>query len=170
MQVTEAIALEHASLLRVFGQVERVLPRLRSAAEVATLATIVEGLLNTHRELEINFAFVALDHSLHHKKRLTTLYEDHQELDERLRQVHEAPTCARAGGLLKAGLGAARAHFHEEERDLFPMLEQALGLGVLAALGEAFQKAARAEVSGARARAPGSLVSSRSRVRKIAPL
>jgi iron-sulfur cluster repair protein YtfE (RIC family) len=170
MQVTEAIALEHASMLRLFGQIERVLPRLRSAAEVATLATIVEGLLNTHRELEVNFAFVALDHSLHHKKRLTTLYEDHQELDERLRQVREAPTRARARGLLKAGLGAARAHFNEEERHLFPVLKRALGTGVSAALGEAFQKAARAKENGARARGRGSLVSSRSRLRKVAPL
>jgi hypothetical protein len=110
MQVTEAIALEHACLLRVFGQVERVLPRLGSVAEVATLATIVEGLLNTHRELEVNFAFVALDHALHQKKRLTILHQDHHALDGQLRQVHEAPTCEQARELLKAGLRAARTH------------------------------------------------------------
>jgi len=143
MQVTEAIALEHASLLRVFGQIERVLPRLRSAAEVATLAMIVEGMLRTHAELEVNLAFVALDHTLHHKRRLTILYQDHQELDGRLRQVQKARTCERACGLLQAAMGASREHFRHEERVLFPMLERALEPGVLCALGKAFQKAAR---------------------------
>ena len=42
MTIIEAIALEHATLLRVFDQAERVLPGLRSAAELGTLATILE--------------------------------------------------------------------------------------------------------------------------------
>jgi len=143
MKITEAIALEHATLLRVFEQVERVLPRVRSAAEVGRMATILEGLLSSHAELEINFAFVALDHALYRKGRLTTLHEDHRELDDRLRQVHEAPTCGRARGLLRAAMRAGRAHFRHEERKLLPAVERALGLGVLTALGEGFKKKAR---------------------------
>ena len=142
MQVTEAIALEHATLLRVFDQVERVLPRLKSAAAVGAMASILEGLLTSHARLEINFAFVALDHALQHKRRLTTLHEDHQELDDRLCQVHEAPTCERARRLLRAALRAAREHFLAEERTLFPAVERALGPGALTALGEAFKKKA----------------------------
>jgi hemerythrin-like domain-containing protein len=141
VQVTEAIALEHATLLRVFDEIERVLPQLASAAEVGRLATIVAGLLATHAELEVNFAFVALDHALRHKGRLTTLHQDHRELDDRLRRVHEATNCMEAGGLLRAGLGGARRHFEKEERELFPVLERALGIGALAILGEAFVKA-----------------------------
>ena len=155
MQITEAIALEHATLLRLFDQVERVLPSLGSAAEVGTLATVVEGLLRTHAELEIKFAFVALDHALHDKGRLATLHQDHRELDERLRQVHEAPTCERARRLLRAAMRASREHFRHEERELFPVLERALGLGVLAALGEAFKKASKAKTNGPRSAALG---------------
>ena len=153
MQVTEAIALEHATLSRVFDQVERVLPRLRSAAEVGTMAAMLEGLLTTHAELEINFAFVALDHALRHKRRLTTLHEDHRELDDRFCQVHEAPTCERARRLLRAAMRAAREHFRDEERSLFPAVERALGLGALTALGEAFKKAPQAKAK--RAEQPG---------------
>jgi hypothetical protein len=165
MQVTEAIALEHATLLRVFDQVERVLPRLRSAAEVGTLATILEGLLTTHAELEVNFAFVALDHALHHKRRLTSLHEDHRELDGRLGQVHEAPTSERARRLLRAAMRAAREHFRYEERDLFPAVERALGRGALTALGEAFKNAPKAKANGADA-----LARSRGGFAKIAPI
>lgn len=149
MQITEAIALEHATLLRVFDQVERVLPRLGSAAEVGTMATILEGLLRIHAELEVKFAFVAVDHALHQKGRLMTLHEDHQELDDRLRQVHEAPTCERVRRLLRAAMRASREHFRHEERELFPVLERALGLGALTALGEAFKKAPKFEANGA---------------------
>jgi hypothetical protein len=48
----EAIGFEHATLLRVFEQVESVLPRRGSTTEVVALATVVAGLLGTHAELE----------------------------------------------------------------------------------------------------------------------
>ena len=155
MKVTEGIALEHATLLRVFDQVERVLPRLRSAAEVGTLATILAGLLRTHAELEFKFALMGVDDATHHKRRLAALHQERRELNERLREVQEAPTCARASGLLRAAMGTAREHFRDEERNLFPAVERALGLGVLAALGEAFKKATRVKANGAEQAAPG---------------
>jgi hypothetical protein len=141
MKITEAIAVEHATLLRVFDQIERVLPGLRSAAEVGTLATILEGLLRTHAQLEVDLAFVALHHALHHKWRLATLHQDHREMDERLRRVHQAATCGGARRLLQAAMLTSREHFRHEERNLFPAVARVLGLGVLAALGEAFKEA-----------------------------
>jgi iron-sulfur cluster repair protein YtfE (RIC family) len=145
VKITDAIAVEHGTLLGVFEEVERVLPGLRSAAEVGTMATILEGLLRTHAQLEINFAFVVLDHTQYHKRRPTTLHQDHRELDERLRQVHQAPTCGGARRLLRAAMRASQAHFRDEERRLFPAVERALGLGVVTALGEAFKKASKAK-------------------------
>jgi hypothetical protein len=150
MKITEAIALEHATLLRVFDQVERVLPGLSSAAEVGTLATILEGLLSTQAQLEANFAFAALDDALRHKGLLAAPHEGHRELDAQLRQVQEASTCEEGSRLLRAAMRAAREHFRHEERDLFPVLERSLGLGVLAALGEAFKKAMKAKATGRR--------------------
>jgi hypothetical protein len=149
MKITEAIALEHGTLLRVFDQVELVLPRLRSAAEVGTMATILEGLLGTHAQLEVNFAFVALDQAQYNKRRLATLHQDHQEMDDRFRQVHQAATCGGARRLLRVAMRASREHFCAEERRLFPAVERALGLGVLNALGEAFKKASKARPKGA---------------------
>ena len=81
--------------------------------------------------------------------------QDHRELDDRLRQVHEAASCEEACGLLRAGMGGARTHFQQEERELFPELERALGMGVLVILGEAFKKAAKAKTKGRRSARPG---------------
>jgi len=104
---------------------------------------VVEGLLGSHAELEINIAFVAVDQALHHKGRLTALHADHREVGDWLRQVHRARSCERARRLLRTGMLAARAHFLHEERNLFPVMEGALGLGVSTALGEAFKRKAR---------------------------
>jgi len=153
MKITEAIALEHATLLRVFDQVERVLPGLDSSGEVGRMATILEGLLGTHAELETNLAFVALDHALQHKRRLATLHQDHQEMDDRLRQVHQAASCSEAQRLLRAAMRASRAHFRDEERNLFPVLERALGPVALTVLGEAFKAGPKAKSKGTQAAA-----------------
>ena len=148
MTITEAIALEHVTLSRVFDQVERVLPGLGSTAEVGRMATILEGLLGTHAQLETNLAFVALDHALQHKKRLVTLHQEHREMDQRLLQVHQAATCGGARRLLLAAMRASRQHFRHEERDLLPVLDGALGPGALTALGQAFKEGPKAKSKG----------------------
>ena len=143
MLVTEAIALEHATLLRVIKEVRRVLPRLRSAVEVGTMATMLEGVLGRHGELETEFAFLPLDHTLRHKKALNLLHHDHLEVNDRFRQVHQAPTCERARQLLRAALRTSQEHFRREERNVLPLLELTLGQDALRALGDAFRARSR---------------------------
>jgi len=143
MTITEAIALEHTTLSRVFDEVDRVLPEARTVAEVGGLTTFVEGLLKGHAELEIKFGFAAADRALRRKGRVTTLREHHREVGEWVRQVGVARTSEEARRLLRTGMLAARAHFLDEERSLFPAMEQALGLRLSTGLGEAFKKSAR---------------------------
>ena len=50
---------------------------------------------------------------------------------------------------MRAVLGGARTHFQREEREIFPVLERALGLGALAVLSEAFAKATQTKAKGA---------------------
>ena len=150
MRITDAISLEHATLWRVFDELEGVLPKARSVAEVGRMATVVEGLLRSHAELEVNFGFVAPDHALRQKGRLTLLQEHHREGGDWLRQVREAGSCAGARRLLRTGMLAARAHFLNEERNVFPLMEHALGLVASTALGQGFKRKARnPEVNGA---------------------
>jgi hemerythrin-like domain-containing protein len=135
MKITEALVVEHTIFLSVFDQIERALPALTTLVEAQTMVTIVEGLLLTHGETEQNLAYLALDHMLADKGRLDRLYQEHQEIDEHLRQAHTALDLTEARRLLKAGLGIARRHFKYEERQVFPLLEKVLQHETLTDLG-----------------------------------
>ena len=126
MKITEALVAEHTIFLNVFDQIERVLPSLTTPAEVQTMAGIVEGLLERHARTETNLAYLALDHVLEHNGELKRMHQDHHEIDDCLRTVHSASTCAQARRLLKLAITASREHFRAEERSVFPLLERTL--------------------------------------------
>ena len=147
MKITEALVAEHTIFLRVFDQIERVLPSLATPAEVQTMATIVEGLLEGHAKTETNLAYLALDHVLEHNGERKRMYQDHHEIDERLRNVRTASTCSEARRLLKLAIGASREHFQGEERSVFPLLERSLGEETLTALGETWMQRPAAPAS-----------------------
>jgi hemerythrin-like domain-containing protein len=136
MKITEALVAEHTIFLSVFDQIERVLPSLATPAEVRTMASIVEGLLEGHAKTETDLAYLALDHVLEHNGELKRMHQDHHEIDDRLRKVHTAKTCAEARRLLKSALLASREHFRGEERGVFPLLEKSLQEDTLTELGE----------------------------------
>src|ERR1035438_8791684 len=138
MKITEALVAEHTIFLSVFDQIERVLPRLATPAEVRTMATLIEGLLEDHAETETNLAYLALDHVLAHNGELKRMHQDHHEIDDRFRNVHTASTCAQARRLLKLALGATREHFRGEERSVFPLVEQVLQEETLVELGQSW--------------------------------
>jgi hypothetical protein len=141
MNITEAIAAEHATFMSTFHQIELVLPGVKSQAEISTIAAIVAGLLAGHAQLETDLAFVALDHALLHKGQLKTIHREHHEMDERLHQVQGAGTCKQARRLLRSAMRASVRHFRDEERYILPALELALKPETLAALGKGFEEA-----------------------------
>jgi len=140
MKITEALVAEHTIFLSVFDQIERVLPSLTTLVEVATMARIVEGLLEGHAKMETNLAYLALDHVQEHNGELKHMHQDHHEIDDRLRQVHTANTCARARRLLKVAITASREHFRAEERSVFPLLEKVLHEETLTELGRTWMQ------------------------------
>ena len=140
MKITEALVAEHTIFLSVFDQIERVLPSLATPAEIRTMASVVEGLLEGHAKTETNLAYLALDHVLAHNGELKRMHQEHQEIDDRLRKVHTAKTCAEARRLLKATITATREHFRGEERSVFPLLEKTLKQETLTELGETWMR------------------------------
>ena len=136
MKITEALVAEHTIFLGVFDQIERALPSLTTPVEVMTMARIVEGLLEGHAKTETDLAYLALDHVQQHNGELSHMYQDHEEIDDRLRQVQKANTCAQARRLLKSAIAASREHFRAEERSVFPLLERVLQEETLAELGQ----------------------------------
>jgi hemerythrin-like domain-containing protein len=140
MKITEALVAEHSIFLGVFDQIERALPSLTTPVEVMTMARIVEGLLESHAKTETDLAYLALDHVQEHNGELKRMHQDHHEIDDRLRQVHKATTCAQARRLLKIALLASREHFRAEERNVFPLLERVLMEETLAELGQSWMQ------------------------------
>jgi hemerythrin-like domain-containing protein len=124
----------------VFDQIERALPSLNTPAEIGTMARIVEGLLEGHAKSETDMAYLALDHVLEQDGELKRMHQEHQEIDDRLRKVHAAKTCAEARRLLKAAITVSREHFRGEERSVFPLLEKALQEETLLELGKSWME------------------------------
>jgi hemerythrin-like domain-containing protein len=142
MKITEALVAEHTIFLSVFDQIERALPSLTTHAEVMTMARIVEGMLEGHAKSETNLAYLALDHVMAQNGELKRMHQDHYEIDDRLRKVHTANTCAEARRLLKAAIAASREHFRAEECSVFPLLEKALQEDTLTELGQSWMERA----------------------------
>ena len=91
--ITRALALEHAIYGEVFDQIERILTRTASLAEVKLMATLVEGLLKGHAETETNLAYVALDHTLADRGTVDLLHQDHHEIDAQESKGHANFPC-----------------------------------------------------------------------------
>ena len=140
MKITEALVAEHTIFLSVFDQIERALPSLNTPAEVRTMASIVEGLLEGHAKTETNVAYLALDHVLAQQGGLNRMHQEHHEIDDRLRKVHTAKTCAEARRLLKLAITSSREHFRGEERTVFPLLEKSLKTETLLELGKSWMR------------------------------
>ena len=83
MKCTEAIIAEHAALLERFAEVERVLPQLKSRAEIGAMAALVEGVLGGHADWETDGAFVPSDRALRLMDRFASVAQaDKMTLDD----------------------------------------------------------------------------------------
>ena len=135
MKITETLVAEHRIFLRVFDQIDRLLPRMRTVSEVRRMASLVEELLMDHGATETELAYPALDHMLQDKGRLERLNQEHQEIDAGLREVQAATTLGEARRRLETALLMSRNHFRFEERFVFHLFEELLQQGTLAELG-----------------------------------
>ncbi len=136
MTITAILVAEHTIFLRVFDQIERALPQSQTLSEVQTMARIVEGLLEQHGRSERDLAFAALDHALAERGRLEKLHQEHEEIDQTLRNTFESASLAEASKNLMAALAFCRRHFCFEETMVFPLIEQVLQGETLKSLGQ----------------------------------
>jgi hemerythrin-like domain-containing protein len=135
MKITEGLKAEHKNILDLFQQIEQGLPGLQTVREVRLVAGLVEGVLQRHAARESELAYSALDHALAQSGEVKTLFQEHHELDRRLRETIGARTCKQARELLMAALDASRQHFRMEEEHVFPLCERTLKPETLERLG-----------------------------------
>jgi hemerythrin-like domain-containing protein len=132
--ITDFLTTEHALFCELFDEIDRLLPDLRTAAEVRLLGRLVVGALSRHADVEQNLAYAALDHALAEKGELNQLYQDHEEIDVCLKNATLAAEFPEALHFLKAGLKVSREHFRREEETIFPLFEKLFDPAAEAAL------------------------------------
>jgi len=139
MDIIDALVIEHQVFLILFDEIEQMLPRLKTVGEVRAICRLLAGLLHNHGDEETNLIYIALDHVLLERHQLTRLNHDHHELDAVLKQVEAVEDFGEARRQLKATLAMARAHFSDEERNVFPVIERVLRRETLVELGTAWK-------------------------------
>ena len=139
MTIIDGLVAEHRVFLTLFDQVERALPGVKTVDEIALMCRLLEAPLRDHGGAETDLAYIALDHILHQQNHLTRLHHDHEEIDGLLKRVEGIKDLQKARTRLKAALNACRAHFSEEERTVFPLIEKALQLETLQILGKVWK-------------------------------
>ena len=140
MKITEILMAEHAVFHNLFDHLERNVLRLKTLAELKTLAAALEALLRAHANTEDELFFAPLEHCLEQIGQSETFHEEHEEIDQSLLDVQKAKQVGVARQRLTQAVLACREHFDKEERVMFPLAERTLKSDTLQALGAAWTK------------------------------
>jgi hemerythrin-like domain-containing protein len=146
MKITEALLAEHVVFHNIFDYIERVLPNLKTLAEVKSLAELMESLLLAHGKAEEELVFAPLDHCLEQIGQRDTFENEHHEIDASLLKVRSAKRLTEARRLLSMAVLASRKHFDHEERIAFPLAEKVMKRETLTELGKTWMKQREAKL------------------------
>jgi hemerythrin-like domain-containing protein len=136
MKITEALFAEHLVFHSMFDHIEAAAPKLKTLAEVKSLATLMEQLLRTHSDTEDDLFIGPLEHCFEQIGQRDAFLEEHKEIDENLRNIQGTRQLKKARQLLLSAVSYSRKHFDKEERIVFPMAERVLNAKTLTALGQ----------------------------------
>ncbi len=136
MKITEALLAEHLVFHNMFDHIEATAPKLKSLAEVKSMAALMESMLKAHSDTEDELFLGPLEHCFEQIGQRDAFLEEHQEMDGNLRRVQQATRLKEAQQLLLTAVGHSRQHFDREERVVFPLAEQVLKQKTLSELGQ----------------------------------
>jgi hemerythrin-like domain-containing protein len=140
MKITEALLAEHLVFHNLFDHIEAAAPRLKTLAEIKSLAALLESMLRAHSDTEDELFIGPLEHCFDQIGQRDAFIEEHQEIDGNLKKVQAAKQVRRACQLLVAAVAYSRKHFDKEERIVFPMAERVLKAKTLTALGQTWME------------------------------
>jgi len=136
MKITEALFAEHLVFHNMFDHIEAVAPKLKTLAEVKSLAALMESLLKSHSDTEDEMFIGPLEHCFEQIGQRDAFLEEHQEIDISLKHVQVTKDFKKARLLLLSAVAYSRRHFDKEERIVFPLAERVLKNKTLTALGQ----------------------------------
>ena len=134
MKITDALLAEHIVFHNLFDYLERTAPKLKTAAEIRSLAQLLEFLLEAHSRTEEELIIEPLDHCFEQIGQRETFHQEHEEIDANLKLAQTACTAKKARAHLISAVESSRKHFDKEERIVFPLAEQLLTAKTLAGL------------------------------------
>jgi hemerythrin-like domain-containing protein len=140
MKITEALFAEHLVFHNMFDHIETAVPRLKTLAEVRSLATLMESLLKAHSDTEDELFLGPLDHCFEQMGQRDGFLQEHREIDENLRNLRQVKTLKQAKQMLLSAVSYSRKHFDKEERIVFPLAERVLNAKTLTALGNTWME------------------------------
>ena len=136
MKITEALFAEHLVFHNMFDHIEAAAPKLKTLAEVKSLAALMESLLKAHSDTEDDLFIGPLEHCFEQIGQRDAFLEEHQEIDVSLKNLQQTKQFKKARQLLLSAVSYSRKHFDKEERIVFPLAERVLKNKTLTALGQ----------------------------------
>ena len=136
MKITDILLAEHVVFHNLFDHIESRLPRLRTLAEIKSMAAALESLMRAHAKTEDDLLIEPLEHCLEQIGQNETFHQEHEEIDSSLLEIQQARQVNQARRLLLKAVLYSRGHFDKEERIVFPLAERVLKVKTLTALGD----------------------------------
>jgi hemerythrin-like domain-containing protein len=140
MKITDILRAEHTVFHHLFDHVEETAPKLKTLAEVKSLALLVERVMAPHSETEDELFIEPLEHCFDQIGHKETFHQEHELIEATLVKVSQARTLKDGKRLLIGVIAASRKHFDREERIVFPMAERILKAKTLSDLGHEWMK------------------------------
>ena len=140
MKITDILRAEHTVFHHLFDHVESTAPRLRTLAEVKSLALLVEKVMSPHSRTEDELFIEPLEHCFEQIGQRDTFHHEHELIETALTNINRARDLKTGKRMLLAVVSAARNHLDKEERIVFPMAEQILKAKTLMELGQQWMK------------------------------
>src|ERR1051325_9466943 len=140
MKITDILRAEHAVFHNLFDHIEATAPRLKTLAEVKSLAILVERVMTPHSRTEDELFIGPLEHCFEQIGQSETFHQEHELIEKSLAQARTAKDIKVARKLLLSSITASRKHFDKEERIVFPLAERVLNGRTLADRGAQWLK------------------------------
>src|SRR5208283_1007515 len=116
--------------------IETTSPRLKTLAEVKSLAALMDKLHAPHSKTEDDLFIEPLEHCFEQIGQNEMFHAEHRQIEETLARVGKAKSLRDAKKTLLGASSASRKHFDKEEHIVFPMAERVLKSKTLTELGE----------------------------------
>lgn len=136
MKITEALLAEHVVFHNLFDYVERVLPGVKTLAEVRTLSELLDAMLRIHSNMEDHLLIDPMEATFSQIGHAENFHDEHNAIEAGLDSIRSGLRVADAKRRLLATVLLCRKHFDKEERIVFPLAERQLSPKSLLVLGK----------------------------------